>query len=119
MTAQVYCLLTAVLLCLSGYLSATYVTPSQTDKFCQECSSDGDCPGGDKCCPFDFEPVCILPDSTKPGVCPPKTLLGGSCARSCACLNRKCCRNRCGHCCIAPYTVEPGQYPKPIKIPAC
>ena len=25
------------------------------------CSSDEDCPGGHKCCRFEFGPVCVLP----------------------------------------------------------
>ncbi|XP_016427377.1 WAP four-disulfide core domain protein 3-like isoform X3 [Sinocyclocheilus rhinocerous] len=122
MTAQEYCLLIAVLLCLSGYLSTTDATHSKaTVSGCcpaklmvepsrRGCSSDKDCSGGHKCCRFDCGPVCVPPVATKPGECPPQTSGGKLCTKSCTSdsncpNNEKCCSSGCGgRYCTAPYT---------------
>ncbi|XP_016379716.1 WAP four-disulfide core domain protein 18-like, partial [Sinocyclocheilus rhinocerous] len=92
MTARVYFSLIAVLSCLFGYLSITEATHGQT--------------------------------IAKPGKCPPQSLGRRSCTRSCESdsncpNNEKCCSNGCGRYCTAPYTVKPGQCPKPKNIPLC
>uniref|UniRef100_A0A671SFZ2 WAP domain-containing protein n=1 Tax=Sinocyclocheilus anshuiensis TaxID=1608454 RepID=A0A671SFZ2_9TELE len=76
-TAQVYCLLTAVLLCLSGCLSTTDATRSKAS------AKPGECP----------------PEKPVGGSC------ARSCTGDSDCPdNEKCCSNGCGHRCTAPYT---------------
>ncbi|XDV31975.1 hypothetical protein PO909_002890 [Leuciscus waleckii] len=122
MTARVYCLLSAVLLCLSGCLSTTdagsfgfsvvsgqcpaklKVVPSR-----QGCSCDRDCSGGNICCQFPCGHVCVPPVFTKPGECPSVQPEAGECAQLCVydsdCLNNeKCCSNGHRHQCMDPYT---------------
>uniref|UniRef100_A0A671T8F3 WAP domain-containing protein n=1 Tax=Sinocyclocheilus anshuiensis TaxID=1608454 RepID=A0A671T8F3_9TELE len=90
MTARVYFSLIAVLLCLFGYLSLTDATRP----------------------------------AAKPGRCPPQSSGRRSCTSSCKSdsncpNNEKCCSNGCGRYCTVPYTVKPGQCPKPKNIPLC
>ncbi|XP_039535196.1 merozoite surface protein CMZ-8-like [Pimephales promelas] len=80
MTIRVYCSFGAVLLCMSACLSTTdagvvvsgqcpatlTVEPSH-----RGCTSDRDCCGGHKCCPFPCGPVCVPPVFMKPGANPP------------------------------------------------
>ncbi|XP_026063020.1 WAP four-disulfide core domain protein 18-like [Carassius auratus] len=122
MTARVYFLLTA---CLFGHLSITYAIQKQNtvDGFCpvrltvvpshQGCSSDEDCPGGQKCCQFDCGPVCVLPVFKKPGQCPIPEMIP-LCAKSCfndgQCpATQKCCPTTSGLACREPRGQGRGQ----------
>uniref|UniRef100_A0A8C2EMJ8 WAP domain-containing protein n=1 Tax=Cyprinus carpio TaxID=7962 RepID=A0A8C2EMJ8_CYPCA len=97
MTARVCCSLTAVLLCLSVYLSTIDAKGRVTIKGTVRLDEEW------------------LPE--KPGVCPSKTLGVGLCVELCSldsnCPNdQKCCSNGCGHQCIAPYREKPGVCPR-------
>ncbi|NCE94173.1 hypothetical protein DK871_29660, partial [Pseudomonas sp. L13] len=77
------------------------------------CSSDEDCPGGHKCCRFEFGPVCVLPVFMKPGQCPIPEMIP-LCADSCfndgQCpATQKCCPTTGGFACSEPRGQGRGQ----------
>ncbi|XP_077081797.1 uncharacterized protein LOC143735481 [Siphateles boraxobius] len=91
MTARLYCSLVAVLLCPSVCWSVR----NNDDRFT---------------------------DKPKPGVCPKTTLGGVVCKASCShdsdCPNdEKCCSNRCGRQCMAPFIAKPKPGVCPNKNP--
>ncbi|XP_070554200.1 uncharacterized protein [Ptychodera flava] len=79
------------------------------DSVCEEaCSSDGDCPLWQKCCPSGCGHLCANPekDKTKPGVCPlpPADCTPlDRCSRDAECnAYLKCCHSSCGRVCVVP-----------------
>ncbi|XP_074776579.1 WAP four-disulfide core domain protein 3 isoform X2 [Athene noctua] len=73
------------------------------------CSSDGDCPGSERCCSTGCGRGCRLPPGAKPGACPRRRVLhtfapcNNSCHDDTDCPRRqKCCFTGCGLGCLSP-----------------
>ncbi|XP_053376969.1 papilin-like [Mercenaria mercenaria] len=90
---------------------------SRNRRCIEQCRSDRDCPGSEKCCIVACSRVCIEPEAreirrpaVKTGFCPARTDwqgLLGACAPTCqddsTCPgNQKCCHHGCGLRCIDP-----------------
>ncbi|XP_078000283.1 uncharacterized protein LOC144452853 isoform X2 [Glandiceps talaboti] len=93
------------------------VEPGLVGTCVEECNSDHDCDGEDKCCSNGCGHVCTLPTEikvalTKPGECPfVRRDSFGTCVEECSqdgdCgRNLKCCSNGCGHTCTPPLPIE-------------
>ncbi|XP_037258012.1 WAP four-disulfide core domain protein 2-like [Falco rusticolus] len=82
------------------------------------CSSDGDCPGSERCCSTGCGRECRLPAGAKRGSCPrPKPGLVTICLVECGSDSEcrgsgKCCSMGCHVRCTQPVPAKPGVCPK-------
>ncbi|KAM6242639.1 actinia tenebrosa protease inhibitors-like isoform 2-T2 [Spheniscus humboldti] len=82
------------------------------------CSSNGDCPGKERCCNTGCGQECRLPMGVKRGFCPRSdpnlvTICLVDCGSDSECPgNQKCCSMGCHVQCVTPVPAKPGVCPK-------
>ncbi|KAM6053416.1 uncharacterized protein LJ206_016465 [Theristicus caerulescens] len=91
------------------------IPPKPCDYFC---SSDGDCPGSERCCSTGCGSECRLPVGARSGFCPRlkpgmMTICLVDCGSDSECQGReKCCSMGCHVRCVQPVPAKPGVCPK-------
>jgi hypothetical protein len=95
--------------CIPNPKPGSCPAPSDYGICIQDCDSDADCDGDQKCCSNGCGKVCLSPEHNKPGDCPMPSG-DGNCVDECnvdnECSNsQKCCSTGCGRSCQQPAPV--------------